>query len=566
MGGGRAIARLVTLAGGFVVGAALAAITLIPFLELLTHSIDFEERSGGGLTSHEPPRYLVEIFLHDWWGRGSRVALEYASSLEEHAYYVGALTLMLAGAALVFGRRRERIVVAAVGALALAVSAGIQPFFAIVDHLPGFDAARNGRLAVFAVLSVAVLAGWGLDDLSSAQISAGRRRLVVAIAGAIFLLPLVYAAARHAQLSGLGSAIKVAWAFKTPPRDAPGVVRLASVLEWVVLAGAALVLLVLRLRDRLSTPAFVALAALLVALDLFKAGMGYNPAIATSDAVQPTTPAIRFLQSQRPQRFAGLHPEAPLSFAVPLPPNVAMRYGLIDARGYDFPVEQRYAKLWQRVIAQSPNCNYAFCPESAGRSPAALKALGLLGVTELLQSRRDPPLRALRTAYAGPDARVYANPGALPRAFLVDRQEVVGSGDAALLRVASPDFTPRTVAVTERPLAGLSAGAGSPGAARVTHYGGERVVVHTTARRSALLVLTDTWYPGWKATVDGRDAGIERVDYLIRGVRVPAGAHTVAFRYEPTSWRAGWIVSLLALAAIAGATAVGVRARRRGDA
>ena len=76
-----------------------------------------------------------------------------------------------------------------------------------------------------------------------------------------------------------------------------------------------------------------------------------------------------------------------------------MRYGLYDARGYDFPVEKRYAELWRAGIAPSPDCNYAFCPESAGTAPRALQALGLLGVTYLLQNRRDEPL--LRRAPAG---------------------------------------------------------------------------------------------------------------------------------------------------------------------
>ncbi len=54
---------------------------------------------------------------------------------------------------------------------------------------------------------------------------------------------------------------------------------------------------------------------------------------------------------------------------------------------------------------------------------------------------------------------------------------------------------------------------------------------------------------------------MERVDYLIRGVRVPAGAHRVEFRYEPASWRAGWIVSLVALLTILAAAAIGWRRR-----
>ena len=287
-----------------------------------------------------------------------------------------------------------------------------------------------------------------------------------------------------------------------------------------------MVLLALRLSGRLGATAFVALAVALVGADLFKAGMGYNPAIEERHAEQPTTPAIRFLQAQRPARFAGLEPEAKLAFAVPLTPSLAMRYGIYDARGYDYPVEERYAELWRRVITPSKDCNYAFCPESAAATPRALRALSLFGVTHLLQHRRDAPLRKLRAAYTGPDARIYGHPRPLPRAFLVRRQVVAANGDAARRLTTEGPFPLRTTAVTEEPIDGLAqrpAASDPTDSARVSSYEAERVVVRTKARRPALLVLTDSWFPGWKATVDGNDAPIHRVNYLIRGVPVPAG-------------------------------------------
>jgi hypothetical protein len=152
---------------------------------------------------------------------------------------------------------------------------------------------------------------------------------------------------------------------------------------------------------------------------------------------------------------------------------------------------------------------------------------------------------------------VYRNPAALPRAFLVAGQTVVGSAEQAREQVADPDFPVEGTAVVERPIEGLGSASGSPGEARITTYEDERVVVEADARQPALLVLTDTWFPGWKARVDGREVDVERVDYLIRGVPVPAGSHNVEFSYEPASWRAGWIVSLLALLAILGAVGIG---------
>ena len=61
------------------------------------------------------------------------------------------------------------------------------------------------------------------------------------------------------------------------------------------------------------------------------------------------------------------------------------------------------------------------------------------------------------------------------------------------------------------------------------------------------MVLTDDFYPGWTATVDGHPVPIQRVDYLLRGISIGPGQHTIVMRYTPASWTIGWIISLICL-------------------
>jgi hypothetical protein len=562
----------VTYALALTAGAAISAVAVVPFLELLLRSGDLERRADAP-AGHYPARYLGGLFLHDYWGRPTNGSL-IEPFLVVRAWYVGALTLMLATAALVLRPDRLRIGVAALGVGLAMLVLGADPVHAIVNVLPGFSSAHNERTLIYVLFALALLAGWGLDELTSRRTATlGRRRLVVAASAAILLIPVAWMIAAGTLKPGLaGWAVKLAWGFVDPPPGALGdpaghaadIVRNGALAIWLPLAAAALGLTAWALAQRRSAAVVVTLAVVLVAVDLFRANMGYNPAIRRADATQPVTPAVAYLQDRVPNRFVGVSLDIARQ---PLPADLAMRYGLYDGRGYDFPAEKRYDTLWRRfVVPGIPD--FAQPDALAGATPAAVRAMSVLSVSDLLAAPDDQPLRGpgLRVAYRGKDAIIYRNERALPRLFLVGRQQVIPDADAQLRAVTHPRFDGRRVAVTEHRLPGLAEGAGGAppvGSARFERYDPDRVVARSRADRRSLLVLSDVHYPGWKARVDGRDAPLERVDYLLRGVVVPAGTHRVEFRYEPVSWRAGWIISVLGLLAVTAALVAGLRARRR---
>lgn len=554
-------APLVGFVLGLAAGTALAAVTLLPFLELLRHSSDVQVRQGfSGIAL--PKKYLLGFTLYDYWGRATHTAT--GAFAQERALYFGALPLTLAAAGLIVRPTLQRVGLALFAAFLLAVVLGIPPVPQIARHIPVIKAGNHLRVVFIMMLCLALLAGWGLDELG--RRAPPRRTLVLGLAAALLVAPVLVAAASGDLSAGLlGDAIKVfadrSW--PAPPPDAAAIqtIRMAALLAWLVFMGLALVLLAGRLRWRLGATAFVALACLLVTADLFKAGMGATPAIRTAAATQPSRPGIDYLHARGLNRFVGL--ERPLGPS-PLVPDMAMRWKLYDARSYDLPVERRYDTLWRRSIHGGGPTDTP--TTSALLTERALPALRLLSVTDVAQDPDDPRIAkpALPLAYDRADLRVYRLPGALPRAGVVSAQRVVGGDDAQLDAVLDPSFDGRRTVVTGSALPGLAdtAPAGSAGRARITTYEPERVVVDATATRRSELVLTDLSFPGWKVKLDGKPADLHRVDYLLRGTSLPAGRHRVEFSYEPVSFRLGWIVSLIALLGLLATLFVGLRRRR----
>jgi hypothetical protein len=313
------------------------------------------------------------------------------------------------------------------------------------------------------------------------------------------------------------------------------------------MCGAALALLGLRLAGRVRAAPFAAAAVLLATLDLFRAGMGYHPAIDSERATQPATGAIRYLEGRTPARFVTIGGYVPQNV-------IPMRFGLYEARGYDLPIERRYDKLWRRYLSPefpSLTGEVFMIPLALPKLDGTrLRVLSVLGVADVMQGTADPELDVpgLRLAYSGPDARVYSSYKALPRAWVVGDQRVVDGEEAALDAVGDPGWNPSEEAIVEHRLDGLK---GTGGDAQIESYEPERVVVDAYSHGTGLLILSDLHYPGWKAEVDGEEVDIERVNYLMRGVRLDPGRHTVEFDYEPLSWRIGWLLSLAGLAVMA---------------
>jgi hypothetical protein len=161
---------------------------------------------------------------------------------------------------------------------------------------------------------------------------------------------------------------------------------------------------------------------------------------------------------------------------------------------------------------------------------------------------RSEALRERMQSAEGVEVYEIADP--LPRAFVVGEVTSATSDEEALRRLAEPDFDVAKQAIVQDAMVELPPDAGPSREVRVVQRSNCRVSLRAKLARPGLLVLSEGYYPGWRASIDGREARVVRVNVMMRGVTLPAGEHEVEFHFRSRSIEAGAALSFAGLAAL----------------
>jgi len=188
----------------------------------------------------------------------------------------------------------------------------------------------------------------------------------------------------------------------------------------------------------------------------------------------------------------------------------------------------------------------------AARAPVTVRGVSL--IQPALKTSRSLLLTTegqFRVIHGG-DVKIYENLDVLPRAFAVHTLETVPDMDAAIARLKESTFDPAAAIVQVGESAGTqSLGQPAPSdRVEIVDYAPESIAIRTDLASPGWVLLTDTAYPGWVADIDGTPAPILTADVQFRAVEVPAGTHTLTFRFRPRSvwWGIGLSVLGLLLA------------------
>lgn len=438
-------------------------------------------------------------------------------------FYVPPIGWILLGVGLATRETRHRAAMVALALLAWAAPTWLR-------DVPPFSLFR-GPLCWHSMLHLplAALAGAGLDHLlargtARAEDARPRARWGVVAIVAVALLPLV--SMRAALWTGLG------------------LLGLALAARRARPAGVALVLT-------------AALGAIWTWVPAAKAPLVHRWA-----AGQPTYPDLAARRAEGEAIRAACGPFAEGRVLAPRETwlGAALLAGLRTAQGYPESLAPRRTSALLDAAGLGPHDVLL----DRARMVAAGRLLALLDVRCLVLPA-DWALEAERLGYRpagtlrdGRIVRVRDGHAAL----LVDAVERVPSDEVALARVTAPDFEPRTRA--------LVVGGGEPAAVGVGYGRVEDVrrpspgtiAVRVEAPDGGYLVVAETWYPGWRATVNGAPAAVERADYAFLGVPLPRGAADVVLRYEPRGFAAATWATIVGVLLVAGGAVAGVREGR----
>jgi hypothetical protein len=289
----------------------------------------------------------------------------------------------------------------------------------------------------------------------------------------------------------------------------------------------------------------------LVAFDLGVYCVSFNPSI-HPQVLSATPNSVRFLKKDpSPYRTATFmidawasvpKEQAQLAFSW----NIA--YQIASVNGFNSLEPRRYVDLLIGPAQEDVSYGYLRDPGLL-RSSNAL--LSLLNVKYVLFPPDDilPLGPHFRPVFADQDVAIYRNDDVLPRAFWATVVEPATSHEIlTALRAGSVD--PHRTALVENipPALADSLQAIEPGGPITVNIPGpNRVVITATTSAPRFLVVSEPWFRGWEAYIDDELVPTYRTNYLLRGIVVPEGVHTITFRYRPVSVQVGTIMSSMTL-------------------
>lgn len=528
--------RSLLLVFGFLfLGILLAAVQLLPGLELWRLSIRGADPTAAAFHfGLNPLKNLILFLAPDFYGNPATGNFWGWGAYNESVSYISVAGLLMAITAL-FSYKKDKIFtffkILLLASLFMVFANPLSNFIFSL-RLPILASASAGRFLFLVDFSLAILAAYGVELL----FEKGRRKVFFFSLGFIVFLFLIFLVIIFLKPDF--------WPDKNLLTNLT-VVKRNLILPTIFFLISSVLMIIIKLKPSSKIKKAIAfLLFLLITIDLFRFGFKYTP-FTDRNYLYPETKLTNFLKEQKTlYRFIGL-----------IPQSMFIPYNLFSPEGYEPLMIKRYGEFANQINEEN------LLKISAGsrwvivnRQESPL--LNLLGAKYLLSFNSDPvsewdpqyfkyPKEKYELIFQYGLSQVYENKEVLPRAFIVHDFQVLG--DEAILRtLMNKDFNPReTLLLEEKPLNLPEEKLGEDEVIiNENSYFNNQILIRTKNPAAGFLFLSDNFYPGWQAFVDGQETKIYRANHTFRAVPLLKGEHEVKLTYRPNSFRVGSLLSL----------------------
>lgn len=555
------VRNVLLLAVASIVFLSLSAVQLLPFLELASQST-----RAGGLSYTEATTWsfglkdFIQFFIPDPYGYGISNEKYWSNQSWLKSVYLGALPFVLASF-FFLDRRRKALPLAFLSIFFLVLAMGrhtaFYPF--LFEYVPFIDKIRYPVKFLFApFLLTAVASGLGFDALKSGleAENAQTRKAVLIILALSTIAALAFGALNFFE-TGIREYL-AAKGIDYPEYNSIAINLFNAKRVLFFYMAAALVLYFASRQDRVLKYLYLIFPAIL-AFDLFFAHNGYYMA-ATVKEYYEKGPVTEFLSGRDEGLFrVFVTPKTAEDGTIGSTSNQVM---MITRSFEEFKNKVAGYNLVHRVfdsggVEVMRRADYTFLYELASKQagPDATNLLSLMNVKYVVSvpEIKSGEFRLVKAIGKGdgPGFKIYENLNYLPRFYMAYGYRVLTKPDEFVKTLTDKAFKPaETVLLEEEPGITARLEQGNYSVA-LSSYKNNSAEIKVWTDRAGLFVASESWYPGWKVYVDGKEEKLLKADMVYRAVPLAAGEHTVKFVYCPASFKAGLAISVISAFGIA---------------
>ena len=536
----------------FVLPLLLSAIQLTPTLELLNSSSRTSYALSSFINLLIPKVHLATLFAPDFFGNPATRNYWLSGTYIERVSYIGILPLIFAMYA-VFKRQSKTIwffTLSSIIVLLLSFNSPLSRFFYSLD-LPLISNSVPTRVMFIFCFSASILAAFGFDYFEKLKKKDNYLLISLLITGAVFTILWIFVFGAQIFFQNQSWIENLA------------ISKRNLVLPTAIFCLSLILIFVYHNLSKFKKYVLVVLI-LLTVFDLYYFFQKITP-FSPVQSVYPKTDVLTALKSiqgiDRSWGYGSGYLES----------NIQTFEKIYTADGYDALHIKRYGEL----VSSSANGKI---PEIIARSEAEIvrgfgssdlrnntnrqRILNLLGVKYLvhklnLDNSVNPDLQTFddsiyQLVWNKDNWQIYENKDSLPRISLFGDYVVESDQNKIIQKIHDPTFNLKSTLILEERLPrDFIIGEDKEPNLRILKYSPNKIAVVTDSSENSLLFVSDSYFSGWKATIDSTEEKIYRADYAFRAVLVPKGKHEIVFYYYPKSFEGGFKISLVTLVSIA---------------